>query len=425
MPAADIRRRLNALSNRVTLIAGCVTVPETSVAERNNGSLSPECRAQAREELRAILQSAAFRGSKRGQQFLQYVVENSLAGHTDLLKERSIGVELFGRKPSYETGEDSVVRVTAKEVRERLKRYRAGLRASRAVLIDIPPGSYVPVCTFPSRAEQLAQFRTPRQRAWMGWAALLGVILAVALGYSLLRPFAISSQDRFWTPLLKAPSPVFITISNLEAYSFPRSRERLGPGRKAGDAVPLEEIAQMNVIASVDAMAAVALSSFLGSKGKTSQMRSSLATSFTDLRGSPALMVGAFSNQWTMLMTKELHFAFTHNRGKDWSIQEQTAPWRHWTLADATLRTVALERDYGLVSRIFDKQTGQPFIAIGGIEGPGTQAAAECLISAQCLAAAVANAPHDWERKNLQFVISTKIISGIPAAPEVVTAYCW
>jgi len=400
-------------------------VPEIAAPERNNGSLSPECRAQAREELQAILQSAAFRGSKRGQQFLQHVVENSLAGHGDLLKERSIGVELFGRKPSYETGEDSVVRVTAKEVRERLKRYREGLGAPRTVLIDIPPGSYVPVFSFPSKTEQATQFRTQRHRALLGGVALLGIVLAAAFAYRLSRPFAVSPLDRFWSPLLKAPSPVFISISNLEAYSFPNSRERMGPGRKPGDAVPVSEIAPMNVISSVDAMAAVALSSFLGSKGKASQMRSSLATSFTDLRGSPALMVGAFSNQWTMLMTKELHFAFAHNRGKDWSILEQTAPWRHWTLADATLRTAPLERDYGLVSRIFDRQIGQPFIAIGGIEGPGTQAAAECLISPQCVAAAVANMPCDWERKNLQFVITTKVISGTPAAPEVVTAYCW
>lgn len=402
-----------------------VTVPETVASERNNGSLSPECRAQALVELQAILQSAAFRGSKRGQQFLQHVVENSLAGHDDLLKERSIGVELFGRKPSYETGEDSVVRVTAKEVRERLKRYREDLLSPRTVLIDIPPGSYVPVFTFPSKAEQLARFRTMQQRTWIGGTTLVGIVLAVALTYAVSRPFAMSPLDRFWAPLLKGSSPVFISISNLEAYSFPNSRERMGPGRKPGDTVPVSEIAPMNVIASVDAMAAVALSSFLGSKGKASQMRSSLATSFTDLRGSPALMVGAFSNQWTMLMTKELHFAFAHNRGKDWSILEQTAPWRHWTLADATLRTGPLERDYGLVSRIFDRQTGQPFIAIGGIEGPGTQAAAECLLSAQCVAAAVANLPRDWERKNLQFVMTTKVISGIPAAPEVVTAYCW
>jgi len=387
--------------------------------------LSPECRAQALEELQAILESAAFRGSKRGQQFLQYVVENSLAERWDLLKERSIGVGLFGRAPSYETGEDSVVRVTAKEVRQRLERYRTGLDAPRAVHIDLPPGSYVPAYAFLSRADLPALSHRPRPRAWMGLVALVGVILAAMLAYGLLRPLGRSSLDRFWTPLLKAPSPVFICISNLEAYSVRNAREQLGPSRKAGDTVPVGDIVPMNVISPVDAQAAVFLSAFLGSKGKASQIRGAVSTSFTDLRGSPALMVGAFSNQWTMQMTKELHFVFGHNRGKDWSIQEQAAPRRHWTLPDATLRTAPLERDYALVSRVFDRQTGQPFIAIGGIEGPGTQAAAECLISAQCLAAAVANAPRDWERRNLQFVLTTKIISGTPAAPEIVTAYYW
>lgn len=402
-----------------------VSASDRSTAEATKVTLSPECRAQVLDGLRAILESADFRGSKRGQQFLQYVVENSLAERWDLLKERSIGVELFGRAPSYETGEDSVVRVTAKEARERLKRYHAGLSAPRAVHIDLPPGSYIPTYSFRSKAELLAQSHQTRPRAWIGLAALLAVSVAGLVGYGVLQAFGASPLDRFWMPLEKSSSPILISISNLDAYSIRNARERLGPNRTAGDMVHVEDISPMNVMAPVDANAAVVLSSFLGSKGKASEMRSAFTTSFTDLRGSPALMIGAYSNQWTLQMTKELHFAYSRNRGKDWSIVEQAAPWRHWTLPDATVRTAPLERDYGLVSRVFDRGTGQPFVAMGGIEGPGTQSAAECVISPQCLAAALKNAPPDWERRNLQFVITCKIVSGTPAAPEVVAAYCW
>ena len=50
-----------------------------------------------REELSRVLACHEFRSSKRSQDFLRYVVEHTLAGHADMLKERTIGIEVFGR----------------------------------------------------------------------------------------------------------------------------------------------------------------------------------------------------------------------------------------------------------------------------------------------------------------------------------------
>ena len=69
---------------------------------------------------RKCSRSAAFRGSHRSAQFLKHIVEQSIAGRFESLKERAIGIELFGRAPSYDTGEDAIVRVTASDVRKRL-----------------------------------------------------------------------------------------------------------------------------------------------------------------------------------------------------------------------------------------------------------------------------------------------------------------
>jgi hypothetical protein len=55
------------------------------------------------------LASPEFRASQRCQDFLRFVVEQSLAGHADSLKERTIGVEAFGRAADYETNLDGVV----------------------------------------------------------------------------------------------------------------------------------------------------------------------------------------------------------------------------------------------------------------------------------------------------------------------------
>ena len=103
------------------------------------------------EELARVCSSAYFRSSRRSREFLQYVVRVTLDGRVDSLKERSIGIDLFGRDASYEPSSDATVRVRANEVRKRLSSYyssaeglRSGSPEDTALRIDLPTGSYVP-----------------------------------------------------------------------------------------------------------------------------------------------------------------------------------------------------------------------------------------------------------------------------------------
>src|SRR5271156_6784358 len=79
--------------------------------------------ASIREELDRVLHSEEFRASKRSQEFLAYVVEQTLKGSAEVLKERTIGIDVFHRSPAYDPGEDATVRVKAGEVRKRLGLY--------------------------------------------------------------------------------------------------------------------------------------------------------------------------------------------------------------------------------------------------------------------------------------------------------------
>ena len=97
-----------------------------------------------RRALDEVTKGAAFKGSHRSAQFLEYVVHQSALGHLDALKERVIGVELFGRVPSYDTGEDAVVRVTASDVRKRLLQHYSGNGNTSEFRIMLPAGKYVP-----------------------------------------------------------------------------------------------------------------------------------------------------------------------------------------------------------------------------------------------------------------------------------------
>jgi hypothetical protein len=93
---------------------------------------------------RQITESVAFKGSRRSQQFLLFVVDHALAGHFDELKERTLGNKLFGREPSYNTADDAIVRVTACDVRKRLTHYYAELGTHAEFRIELPLGSYIP-----------------------------------------------------------------------------------------------------------------------------------------------------------------------------------------------------------------------------------------------------------------------------------------
>lgn len=107
-------------------------------------TLAESRQLEVREELKRLLESAPFRTSKRCKEFLRHVVEKTVGGPTGSLKERSIGVELFGLPNDFDTSQHPVVRVTAGETRKKLALYYQGANGrSHPVKIDLPPGSYV------------------------------------------------------------------------------------------------------------------------------------------------------------------------------------------------------------------------------------------------------------------------------------------
>jgi hypothetical protein len=100
--------------------------------------------ARLQQHLKEVIEGEAFKGSHRSGQFLSYIVEESIAGRFAALKERVIGVKLFGRSPSYDTGEDAIVRVTASDVRRRLLQHYGKYGFTSEFRISLPLGSYIP-----------------------------------------------------------------------------------------------------------------------------------------------------------------------------------------------------------------------------------------------------------------------------------------
>lgn len=103
-----------------------------------------EGRSTLERHLAQVVEGAAFRGSRRSAQFLEYIVQQAAEGKGDRLKERTIGIELFGRTPSYDTGEDAIVRVTASDVRKRLVQHYGREEDQMEFRLCLRPGTYVP-----------------------------------------------------------------------------------------------------------------------------------------------------------------------------------------------------------------------------------------------------------------------------------------
>ncbi|HYL39087.1 MAG TPA: hypothetical protein VEV17_24430 [Bryobacteraceae bacterium] len=100
---------------------------------------------EVRRQLQRILESDVFRRSAQMERFLTLVVERSLLGHPEELKEYALGRDVFNRGNDYDPRADSIVRVEAQRLRRKLREYYESQGNGDPVLIDLPAGSYVPV----------------------------------------------------------------------------------------------------------------------------------------------------------------------------------------------------------------------------------------------------------------------------------------
>src|SRR5215469_2875475 len=108
------------------------------------GSSVPVNELEERSELEVVLRSGGFVRAPRLAQLLTYLCEKRFAGEAHLVKEYSIGVEVFNRGDGFDQDSDSIVRVEANRLRKRLAEYYAGEGAGRRIQITIPIGQYVP-----------------------------------------------------------------------------------------------------------------------------------------------------------------------------------------------------------------------------------------------------------------------------------------
>ena len=135
-------------------------------AQGRNESGQPVCRAEpeaVREQVKRVVSDPLFCNSKRYSGLLKFIADRSLDGRLGDLKERIIGIEVFGRSPDYDTSNDATVRVAANEVRKRLALYYKEPGREQELRIDVPSGSYVAEFRVPELAPPAPRTPPPQE----------------------------------------------------------------------------------------------------------------------------------------------------------------------------------------------------------------------------------------------------------------------
>jgi hypothetical protein len=399
--------------------------------------------AEVQAQLQRILESPFFRTSKRCRLFLERVVEHSLSETPEPLKERTLGVHVFGREPAYDTAVDPIVRVTAGEIRRRLGQYYGEEAHYSELRIDLPPGSYAPMYSRPHGAPALPQAPAPpdvrrearaRRRRWE--IAALATLLTVAIGAVLATKrqpdTPTSTFERFWAPLLKAPGPVLLCPGGLDMYELPADvKQAANLAAAAATDPPALWISPRQVqrvgaryVAIADAIALARIAAVFQQRGHPYQIRENNLTSFADLRASPAVLIGMFSNGWTLQLGSELRFVPTiEGDGHHVGIIDREHPEQSWRLP-RPWPSLNVSHDFALVSRVVDPATGTLVVTAAGITPFGTAAAGEFLTSPDALERALGHVS-DWSNRSLQIVLETQVIGGAAGAPHVVATHIW
>lgn len=146
-----------------------------------------------REHVREVLASATFASSARLREFLQFVVERTLDGDGDALKEYTIATEVYGRDVTYDPQIDSLVRVEASRLRRKLREYYEGEGKASAFELRLPKGRYVPAFEHRPATTPTAPTQPPVRR-WYAVAALASAVLCGALLWT-VAPASIEAKS--------------------------------------------------------------------------------------------------------------------------------------------------------------------------------------------------------------------------------------
>lgn len=419
--------------------------------------------AEIHAQLERILASSWFVNSKRHTRFLRFIVEKAIAGETQDIKERLIGIEVFDRCPNYDLANDAIVRVGAGEIRKRLAQYYLHEGRSNEIVIEVPPGAYVPIFSRPqhaatapniavenrvdlttslgtglssnaasqSRPQTLLQNcelrnsqiqEPPRSRSRQHLISLgIGMAFALAITVTVFILSLRAEKDciGLWKPFLIHDQPVLICVGDLE------SPTPLGTVPSTGKSLT-DLIITSHHVGPSNLHAIGRVMSVLDTTGKPVKTGMADDIDLTVLQSQPDILMGAFDNRWTQSILSNSRFRFRHDpaSGQDSIIDSGNPQQPAWTLNPHD-PSAMIHRDFALVARINSPLTGQPALIMAGLGPYGTTAASVFATDPMYFRQFTSKAPRGWKQKNIEIVLSTEVVNGDSSPPHMILFYVW
>jgi hypothetical protein len=407
--------------------------------------MTPEQKEAILQLLEDMLAHHSFKNSKRCTSLLRYQVQQALEDPTAHIKERTLGIEVFGREANYDTASDPVVRIAMNEVRKRIAQYNDEVVPRNGLRLEVPVGAYMPKFQFVSLPPELEApadpsiegaieadgfaLAAPPSSLWHSRrlrsgsvAAVIALVLLAGLVYYRWHnsPFA-----QLWSPLLSSSHRILICIGT--GLTREDSQKSCNYYLKP-DTAPLQNAqipgASSDIPTTNDVGAISKLIGYIQSQKKAYVLQPSALSTLRDLRSGPVILFGVANNAWTRCLTSSLRFHIEDDSASkvirviDSSNQNN----KDW-LVDMNQNNATLTKDYALVSRYTDDLTQTPVLEVAGLRVFGSIAATEFVSDPRYMNAM--GKMNSSCKRNAQFVLQTTIVNGTSGPPKILAMHCW
>jgi hypothetical protein len=177
-----------------------------------------------------------------------------------------------------------------------------------------------------------------------------------------------------------------------------------------------------------DAETLARVAGLVQSKGASLRLFREDEATFIDFQQRPAVLIGAYNDQWTMELMSRMRYTFRRADRIQWIADRDRPSFQDWKndLGQADEHgNLALKQDYAIISRVANPRTGFITVTVAGLWGYGTLAAGRFLTDPKYIQDFAKRTGFNFEKGNIQLVIGTEVIQGKPGPPAVLASTSW
>jgi hypothetical protein len=348
------------------------------------------------EQLGRLLASPELSTSPQLSTLLRHVVERTLRGEPEALKESTLALDVFNRPSDHNPKIDPIVRVEARRLRTKLDAYYKGRGQHDPVRISLPKGGYVPMFSGtpipPEPAETLpAAVPEPPQRSGkrVTWFALIAAIVAIAAAVQVWRSAAADPVEIFWAEMLGATRPSILVPADsglvlLQTFvKGPVSLQEYMTGqyleRPSASGASAASYGRRRYTSIVDLQFAVRLAVRSANRAADLRVRYARDLRLDDIKGANLIFLGGkASNPWLELYQDDTTMTMSYDEVQKVASIVNLAP---QSGEQALYKTDGTGEVYGLIAYHENSNHSGHILAIGGTTVAGTEAAADFVLN--------------------------------------------